>query len=65
MKIACPACGAETQYNENKFRPFCSYKCKNRDLINWAGERYKIPLNENEEKSNGIEDNGDTSKIIP
>jgi endogenous inhibitor of DNA gyrase (YacG/DUF329 family) len=27
----------------NSHRPFCSERCKLRDLGNWASERYRIP----------------------
>src|SRR3546814_12732975 len=36
----CPVCG-RTQAPE--FRPFCSKGCRDRDLLNWLGEGYKVP----------------------
>lgn len=44
-KIKCPQCGRFTFYSqENKFRPFCSERCKLIDLGAWADENYKVPL---------------------
>jgi len=42
--IACPRCGRETVYSsENKWRPFCSERCKVIDLGAWASEAYRVP----------------------
>ncbi|MCD6570549.1 MAG: DNA gyrase inhibitor YacG [Deltaproteobacteria bacterium] len=43
MKVKCPVCGRITEYEGNPFRPFCSKKCKDIDLVNWADGRYRIP----------------------
>jgi len=26
-----------------EFKPFCSRGCKDRDLLNWLGEGYRVP----------------------
>ncbi len=45
-KIKCPRCGLLTVYSvENKFRPFCSERCRLIDLGAWASESYKIESN--------------------
>ena len=36
----CPVCGQPTQ---TEFKPFCSRGCKDRDLLQWLGEGYRIP----------------------
>ena len=36
----CPICGKPTQ---NEFKPFCSRGCKDRDLLQWLGEGYRVP----------------------
>jgi hypothetical protein len=36
----CPVCGKPEQA-ENA--PFCSRGCKDRDLLKWLGEGYRIP----------------------
>jgi endogenous inhibitor of DNA gyrase (YacG/DUF329 family) len=38
--IPCPLCGAAAQA---RFRPFCSQGCRDRDLLNWLGEAYRVP----------------------
>ncbi|WP_208276802.1 DNA gyrase inhibitor YacG [Massilia oculi] len=42
--VACPTCGKQVEWIEaNKFRPFCSERCKKIDLGAWAEEKYTIP----------------------
>lgn len=41
--VPCPNCRTLTEFStENKFRPFCSERCKLIDLGLWANEEYKI-----------------------
>lgn len=41
--VKCPTCGVPVEWNAaNRFRPFCSERCKNIDLGAWASERYAI-----------------------
>ena len=37
---ACPICG-KPEVSEHA--PFCSPRCKDRDLLKWLGEGYRIP----------------------
>jgi endogenous inhibitor of DNA gyrase (YacG/DUF329 family) len=42
--VACPRCGALARFSrENKWRPFCSERCKMIDLGAWANESYRVP----------------------
>ncbi len=41
--VKCPQCGKETEYNHNKFRPFCSERCQLLDFGAWADEEFAIP----------------------
>jgi endogenous inhibitor of DNA gyrase (YacG/DUF329 family) len=42
--VPCPRCGALAPYSpENRFRPFCSERCKTIDLGAWANEEYRLP----------------------
>jgi endogenous inhibitor of DNA gyrase (YacG/DUF329 family) len=42
--VNCPTCSAKVEWTEeNKYRPFCSNRCKQIDLGAWAEEKYKIP----------------------
>lgn len=43
MKVRCPHCGGEAEYEGNEFRPFCSERCKLLDLGAWADEDYRLP----------------------
>jgi hypothetical protein len=36
----CPLCGKP---EEPEHSPFCSRGCKDRDLLKWLGEGYRIP----------------------
>ena len=41
--VKCPTCAKEVRWTpENRFRPFCSDRCKQIDLGAWATEKYKI-----------------------
>jgi len=42
MKIICPICKAETTWEENPDRPFCSERCRLMDLGKWVSEEYKV-----------------------
>jgi len=41
--VACPNCGAQVEWvAENRYRPFCSARCKGIDLGAWASEKYRV-----------------------
>ncbi|MEN7528414.1 MULTISPECIES: DNA gyrase inhibitor YacG [Cupriavidus] len=41
--VKCPTCAKDVVWApENKFRPFCSERCKQIDLGAWASEKYVI-----------------------
>jgi endogenous inhibitor of DNA gyrase (YacG/DUF329 family) len=43
--VDCPTCGAKVEWSEkNRYRPFCSERCKQIDLGAWAEEKYTIPV---------------------
>jgi endogenous inhibitor of DNA gyrase (YacG/DUF329 family) len=42
--VPCPRCGQLSIYSpENKWRPFCSERCRMIDLGKWADESYRVP----------------------
>ena len=42
--VTCPSCGGPSVYApDNRFRPFCSERCKNADLGAWASESFRMP----------------------
>lgn len=57
MQIKCPRCGKLVNWEGNKWKPFCSERCKLIDLGAWAGEEYRIPeepiSEENQNQING------------
>ena len=42
MKHRCPICKAETDSAVHADFPFCSERCRERDLGNWATEKYVV-----------------------
>jgi hypothetical protein len=44
ITVECPRCGAPAPFTaQNRWRPFCSERCKQIDLGDWAAERYRVP----------------------
>ena len=42
--VTCPTCSKQVEWTPaNKYRPFCSERCKQIDLGAWAEEKYTIP----------------------
>lgn len=39
-KARCPLC---RQPAADPYAPFCSARCRDRDLLNWLGEAYAVP----------------------
>lgn len=58
--VDCPTCGNKVEWTEqNKYRPFCSLRCKQIDLGAWAEEKYVIP------GSNPVDESGDENDVPP
>ena len=55
MKHKCPICKAETDSAMHAEFPFCSERCRERDLGNWASEKYVVsePVFDEEELEKG------------
>ena len=55
MKYRCPICKTETDSAEHAEFPFCSERCRMRDLGNWASEKYVVsePIFDEEELIEG------------
>ncbi len=42
-QVPCPTCGKPSPFSrDNRWRPFCSERCKMIDLGDWADERYRV-----------------------
>ncbi|HEX9954127.1 MAG TPA: DNA gyrase inhibitor YacG [Allosphingosinicella sp.] len=39
-RAACPLCGKPSAAPHS---PFCSQGCRDRDLLNWLGDAYRVP----------------------
>ena len=43
-KVPCPSCHQPALYGPaNRWRPFCSERCRSVDLGAWASERFRVP----------------------
>lgn len=52
--VRCPTCGAAAVYSPaNRWRPFCSERCRNLDLGAWATESYRVPAETPPDDGNG------------
>lgn len=51
--MTCPLCQKPTG---KEFAPFCSRFCKDKDLLRWFNEVYKIPTEEPVEEEMGMGD---------
>ena len=41
--VPCPTCRQPAKWDGNPYRPFCSQRCKVKDLGAWAAETYRVP----------------------
>jgi endogenous inhibitor of DNA gyrase (YacG/DUF329 family) len=45
--VNCPVCDKKVAWvAENRYRPFCSERCKQIDLGAWANEEYRVPASD-------------------
>lgn len=49
----CPLCRKPTSWAGNPWKPFCSERCKTKDLGAWSSEAYRVPLKPEEEQGEG------------
>jgi uncharacterized protein len=43
LTVECPTCSRPAEYSpRNRWRPFCSERCRGVDLGAWASERFRI-----------------------
>jgi endogenous inhibitor of DNA gyrase (YacG/DUF329 family) len=62
--VKCPTCGRPVEWvDTEKFRPFCSERCKLIDLGEWATGSYAIPGEpEDRPEETGSTDPGDLDR---
>lgn len=52
--VNCPTCATPVEWiAENRYRPFCSERCKLIDLGAWATESYRVPVQDQENDPDG------------
>lgn len=52
--VPCPHCGSPVAWiPENRYRPFCSERCRQIDLGAWAAGDYRVPAVEDPEQPDG------------
>jgi len=65
--VKCPTCGKPVPWvPENRYRPFCSERCKQIDLGAWAAEQYTIPVVDDDDlppEAPGGSDGGTSGKL--
>jgi endogenous inhibitor of DNA gyrase (YacG/DUF329 family) len=44
VKLKCPICKQPVDSETTEEFPFCSPRCRERDLGNWATEKYKVAV---------------------
>ena len=48
--VTCPQCGRNVVWGTvNRYRPFCSERCRLIDLGAWASENYRIPVQDSKD----------------
>ena len=53
MRMKCPICGRECDWEGNPSRPFCSERCRLVDLGCWADESYRVPVEDGPDPEEG------------
>ena len=54
--VDCPVCARRTEFSPaNRWRPFCSERCKTDDLGAWASNAYVIAGKSLEEDAEGLD----------
>lgn len=62
LTVNCPNCKKQVVWNEQStYRPFCSERCQQIDLGEWASESYAIPA-EPDEQWSGDDTNLDSNQ---
>jgi endogenous inhibitor of DNA gyrase (YacG/DUF329 family) len=50
--VPCPCCGKPAEFSAaNRWRPFCSERCRTADLGAWASEQYRVPAKPEDESA--------------
>lgn len=59
--VSCPQCGKPVAWNStNRYRPFCSERCRLIDLGAWANENYRVPVQESKDEVESAPEPGES-----
>ena len=64
MKHHCPICKTPTDSATDRDFPFCSERCRDRDLGNWASEKYVVSeaiFSEDDDEPDDVSKRSDTT----
>jgi len=59
LRVKCPTCHRQTEWENNPHRPFCSDRCQLIDLGRWTEERYRISGSETQPPLDDEDDDDD------
>ncbi len=58
--VACPQCGKNAVWDTaNRYRPFCSERCRLIDLGAWANENYRVPVQKSDDDFESVPGSGE------
>ena len=58
--VACPRCGKDVVWDTaNRYRPFCSERCRLIDLGAWANEDYRVPVEDDQDDFESVPEQGE------
>lgn len=58
--VSCPRCGIPVEWVPgNRYRPFCSERCRMIDLGTWASEGYRVPVEKSDADGESLEPPGE------
>jgi len=61
-KVPCPTCKRSVVYDShNRWRPFCTERCRSADLGAWASEQFRVVASEKPADDQATPDRADTS----
>ena len=63
LLVPCPACARRTPFTSaNRWRPFCSERCRSIDLGAWASERFRVPASL---QPSDVDEDTDANPLVP
>jgi endogenous inhibitor of DNA gyrase (YacG/DUF329 family) len=64
--VHCPICKRKIDPSrENRFRPFCSERCRMVDLGGWVSESYRLPAEDSDDGQTPLPESGRSEESAP